>query len=125
MLLGLLEERDDAEDPRAVHHHIDAAIGRDRVVDELLRSALAARIAGVRRDAVAVERELLARCVEHRLAPAVQHDARTLLEETPRGRLADATASARDQHYLVLDPHLNLLVCICNICRCNYIINMQ
>jgi hypothetical protein len=106
VLLGLIEERHDAEDPGAVDDDVHAPVRLDGEVDQLLRGGLRAAVGGIGGDPLAVQGELITRGIEHGLAAAVQDDLRALLEEPARGRLADATASARYQHYLVLEPHL-------------------
>ena len=89
VLLGLLEERDDAEDAGRVDEHVDAAVALDRGGDERLGLLARGDLAGVDVDALAARVEVVARRLELVLAGAAEHDARALVEEAtrrPRGR---------------------------------------
>jgi hypothetical protein len=109
VLLGLLEERDDPEDPGRVDEHVDAAEALDGAVDQRLRLLAARDLAGDDLDAGAGRVELVAGRLQHRRARAGEHDARALVEEAPRRGLADAAATARDDDHLAVEVHRVLL----------------
>ena len=102
MLLGLLEERDDAEDAGGVDEHVDAAEALDGERDERLRLLAGGDLAGVDCDALAARVERVARGLELGLAGAAEDDARALGEEARGGGAADAATTAGDQDDLVL-----------------------
>ena len=105
VLLGLLEERDDAEDAGRVDEHVDAAEALDGGRDERLRLLARGDLAGVDVDALAGRVEGVAGGLELGLAGAAEDDARALLEEALRCGAADAAAAAGDQDDLVLELH--------------------
>src|SRR5205823_5060390 len=109
LLLGLLQEGRRAEDARAVDEHVEATEALARARHKPIRGLGPARVAGDECGALAARVELGLRRPEHLLAAAVQDDARPLLKQAPRGRLADPAAAPGDECDLSFEVHLVLL----------------
>jgi len=105
MLLGLLEERHDPEDPGRVHEHVDAAEALHGPLAQRLRLLAAGDLPGDELDALAAGVELVARGLEHRGPGTGQHDARAVVQEAPRRGLADPASTARDDDHLAREAH--------------------
>ena len=85
---------------------VTAPLGRTRT----LRLLAAGDLPGDDLDAPAARIELVARGLEHRGAGPGQHDARALVQEAPRRRLADPASAARDDDHLAREAHRALLI---------------
>jgi hypothetical protein len=133
VLLGLLEERDGAEDARAVDEHVDGAEAVDRRGHERLRQVAPGDRARVDRGALAGRVDLALRGLEDLGAGPGEDHPGALVEEPLRRRPADAATAAGDEDDLafVLGAHrcsfgLSIrctdISCVCiNItCTCSY-----